>query len=215
MNYREEEPNLVTSKSADGESGSNPNGRLYRYSDGAVLKTRDRCLRFGTWNVRTLHQSGKLNNALREMKALELDILGIAEYRWTNSGKIVKDDFTFIFSGGQSHRHGVGLIMKNSIAKSLSGFWPVSDRIIIAKLISKPFNIFLIQVYAPAQEHEDEVVERFYADVESCLQYAKSDDMVCIMGDFNARVGSGELGKAVGKYGLGSRDERGERLIHL
>ena len=126
-----------------------------------------------------------------------------------------KNDFTFIFSGGQSHRHGVGLIMNNSIAKSLSGFWPVSDRIIIAKLISKPFNIFLIQVYAPTQEHEDEVVERFYAEVESCLQYAKSDDIVCIMGDFNARVGSGELGKAVGKYGLGSRDERGERLIQF
>ena len=131
----------------DDEGNSNPQGRLT--SDGVVLKTRSRCLKIGTWNVRTLYQPGKLDNLIREMENIDLDILCLAEIRWTDSGKIIKDNHTMIYSGGEEHKKGVGIIMKNTIARSMVGYWAISERVIMMKLQSKPFDINIIQIYAP------------------------------------------------------------------
>ena len=101
MNYSEEESTSLASKKSEGEvnlhddeENSNSQGRLT--SDGIVLKTRGRCLKIGAWNVRTLYQPGKLDNPIQEMESINLDILGLAEIRWTDSGKIIKDSHTMI-----------------------------------------------------------------------------------------------------------------------
>ena len=98
----------------------NPKGRIS--SDSDVLKTRNRPLKIGTWNVRTLYQAGKLDNAIYEMNNMKLDVLGIAETRWTDHGKIRKDRHTIVYSGGHEHKHGVGIMMKNSIAMAMIGY---------------------------------------------------------------------------------------------
>ena len=90
MSYREEDSTPLASKRTEGklsprddEGNSNPQGRLT--SDGVVLKTRSRCLKIGTWNVRTLPQPGKLDSLIQEMENINLDILGLAETRWIDS----------------------------------------------------------------------------------------------------------------------------------
>ena len=118
-------------------------------SDSAALKTKDRKLVIATWNVRTLYQAGKLDNVIQEMKKMKIDILGIAEARWTESSKIRKDSHIILYSGGQEHRNGVGILMKYSITKSVMGYWPISNRVIMVKLQGKPFNINILQTYAP------------------------------------------------------------------
>ena len=71
------------------DSHSNPlSGRCV--SDIRQLNTRKKMLRIGTWNIRTLFKSGKYDNLKHEMKEMNLDILGAAETRWTNDGKIEK-----------------------------------------------------------------------------------------------------------------------------
>ena len=65
------------------------------------------------------------------------DILRIAETRWTKSGQIRKDNHTILYSGGQEHRNGVGTLMKNNITRSIIGYWPISNRVIMAKLQGK------------------------------------------------------------------------------
>ena len=82
-------------------------------SDSAALKTQDMNWVIATWDVRALYQAGKLDNAIQEVKKMEIDILGIVETRWTESGKIRKDNHTVLYSGGQEHRNGVGILMKN------------------------------------------------------------------------------------------------------
>ena len=104
------------SKSVDDEHGPNPKGRMS--SDSAVLKTRNRPLKIGAWNVRTLYQAGKLGNAIYEMNKMKLNMLGIAETRWTDNGKIRRDTHTITYSGGQEHKHGVGIMMKKRYNKS-------------------------------------------------------------------------------------------------
>ena len=65
------------------------------------------------------------------MENVNLDILGIAETHWTEEGKIIQENHTMIYSGGEKHRNGVGIVMKNSVAKSMMGFWAISDRVIM------------------------------------------------------------------------------------
>ena len=65
-----------------------------------------------------------------------------------------------IYSGGENYRNGVGIVMKNSAAKSKMVFWAISDRVIMMKLEAKPYNINVMQVYAPTQDHDGEEIEK-------------------------------------------------------
>ena len=73
----------------------------------------------------------------------------------------------------------------------------------------KPFNITVIQVYAPTSNAEAEV-ERFYEDLQDLLELTSPKDVVFIIGDWNAKVGSQETPGITGKFGLGIRNEAGE-----
>ena len=129
----------MANRSANEGVISNPNRRMS--SDSAALKTQDMNLTIATWNVRTLYQAGKLDNVIHEIKKMKIDILGIVETRWTESGKIRKDNHIILYSGGQEHRNEVRILMKNNIARSIIGHWPISNRVIMVKLQGKLFNI--------------------------------------------------------------------------
>ena len=105
--------------------------------------------------------------------------------------------------------------MENSVAKSMMGFWAISDRVIMMKLEAKPFNIYVMQDYAPTQDHDGGEIEKFYQEIQNGIKYAESDEVICIMGDLNANVGDERYQDIVGMHGLGRRNERGERLIQF
>ena len=77
----------------------------------------------------------------------------------------------------------------------------------------KPFNITVIQVYAPTSNTEETEVERFYKDLQDLLELTAKKDVFFIIGDWNAKVGSQETPRVTGKFGLGMRNEAGQRLI--
>ena len=93
----------MASTTAYDEAILNLNRRIA--SDIAVMKTRGRSLSIATWNVRTLYQSGKVDNVIQEMAEMKMDILGLAETRWIDSGKFRKEGTTMVYSGGQEHRN--------------------------------------------------------------------------------------------------------------
>ena len=78
----------------------------------------------------------------------------------------------------------------------------------------KPFNITVIQAYAPTSNAEEAEVERFYEDLQDCLELTPKKDVLFIIGDWNAKVGSQETPGVTGKFGLGIRNEAGQRLTH-
>ena len=80
---------------------------------------------------------------------------------------------------------------------------------------SKPFNITVIQVYAPTSNTEEAEVERFYEDLQDRLELTPKKDVLFIIGDWNAKVGSQETPGVTGKFGLGIRNEAGQRLIEF
>ena len=69
----------------------------------------------------------------------------------------------------------------------------------------KPFNITVIQVYAPTSNAEETEVERFYEDLQDLVELTRKKDVLFIIGDWNAKVGSQEIPAVTGKFGLGTK----------
>ena len=130
--------------------------------------SRVRCCKeqycIGTWNVRFMNQ-GKLKVVKQEMTRLNIDILGIHELRCTGMGEFNSDDHYIYYCGQESlRRNGVGIIVNERVRNALLGCNLKNDRMISVHSQGKPFNITVIQVYAPTSNAEEAEVERFYED---------------------------------------------------
>ena len=79
----------------------------------------------------------------------------------------------------------------------------------------KPFNITVIQAYAPTSNAEEAEVEQFYEDIQDLLEQTPKKDVLFIIGDWNAKVGSQETPGVTGKFGLGVRSEAGQRIVEF
>ena len=86
---------------------------------------------------------------------------------------------------------------------------------ISVRLQGKRFNITVIQVYAPTSNAEEAEVEWFYEDLQDLLELTPIKDVLFIIGDWNAKVGSQETPGVTGKFGLGMQIEAGQRLIEF
>ena len=80
---------------------------------------------------------------------------------------------------------------------------------ISVRLQGKPFNITVIQLYAPTSNAEEAEVERFYEELQDLVELTPKKDVLFIIGDWNARVGSQETPEVTGKFGVGMRNEAG------
>ncbi|GFN89380.1 craniofacial development protein 2-like [Plakobranchus ocellatus] len=147
------------------------------------------------------------------MKRMKLNILELAEVRWKEAGSMKLGSKILIYSGGHPHERGVGILFNVTTAKSLRSWCPISDRVVVAKLIAKPLNLGIIQVYAPTSDSEGVEVEKFYEEIEKVKDYLKFQDTKIVMGDFNAKVGDERVEDVVGPSGIGTVNERGSRLI--
>ena len=90
-----------------------------------------------------------------------------------------------------------------------------NDRMISVCFQGKPFNITVIQVYAPTSNAEEAEVEQSYEDLQDLLELTPQIDVLFIIGDWNAKVGSQETLEVTGTFGLGIQNEAGQRLIEF
>ena len=103
-------------------------------------------------------------------------------------------------------RNGVAMIVNKSVLNAVLGCNLKNDRMISLHFQSKPFNNMVIQIYAPISNAEETEVERFYEDLQDLLETPKMD-VLFIIGDWNAKVGSQETPGVTGKFGLGVQNE--------
>ena len=90
-------------------------------------------------------------------------------------------------------------------------YWLQSQKRQNVRFQGKPFNITVIQVYAPTSNAEKAEVERFYEDLQDLLELTPQKDVLFIIGDWDAKAGSQETSGVTGKFGLGMRNEAGQR----
>ena len=148
------------------------------------------------------------------MVRINVDILGISELKWTGMGEFNSDDH-YIYYCGQEYlrRNGVAIMVNKRVQNAVLGCNLKNDRMISVHFQGKPFNITVIQAYAPTSNAEKAEVERFYEDLHDLLELTQKTDVLFIIGDWNAKVGSQETPGVTSKFGLGIRNEAGQRII--
>ena len=112
-------------------------------------------------------------------------------------------------------RNGVALIVNRRVQNAVLGCSLINDRIISLHFQGKPFNITVIQLYAPTSKAEEAEVERFYNDLQDLLELTPQKHVLFIIQDWNANVGSQEISGVMGKFGVGVQNEAGQRLIEF
>ena len=141
--------------------------------DGSKVRCCKEQYCIGTWNVKSMNQ-GKLQVIKQEMIRVHIDILGISELKWNGMGEFNSNDHYIYYCGQESlRRSGVALIVNKRIQNAVLGCNLKNDRMISAHLQGKPFNITVIQVYAPTTNAEEAEVEQFYEDLKDLLEHPK------------------------------------------
>ena len=221
-------PRVVRAPRATGE-GSNPDRNSETLNDEPRLNSferhgsdnsqktsgRDqRYLNIATWNVRTMNDCGKLHQVQMEAERLSLDVLGLAEVRWTSSGQVNTNGWMFYYVGDDKvHQRGVGFLVAPKTVKSVLKVQPISDRMIMIRLDAKPNPITIIQIYMPTTEAEDEEVLAIYAMLQKVVEECPKKDRLVVMGDFNAQIGANRQHMSCGRFGVGEGNERGQMLL--
>ena len=150
------------------------------------------------------------------MARVNINILGMSELKWTGMGEFTSDDHYIYYCGQESlRRNGVAIIVNKVIQNAVLGCNLKNDRMISVHFQGKPFNITVIQVYAPTSNAEEAEVERFYEDLQGLLELTSKKDTLLITGDWNAKVGSQETPGVTGKFGLGIWNEARQSLIEF
>ena len=159
---------------------------------------------------------GKLEVVKQEMARVNVDILGISELKWTRMGEFNSDDHYIYYCGQESlRRNGVAIMVNERVRNALLGCNLKNDRMISVRLQGKPFNITVIQAYAPTSNTEEAEAEQFYEDLQDLLELIPKTDVLFIIGDWDAKVESQETPGVTGKFGLGVWNEAGQRLLEL
>ncbi|XP_066288323.1 craniofacial development protein 2-like [Branchiostoma lanceolatum] len=141
----------------------------------------------------------------------------MSETRWTGQDKKVSDNMTFIYSGGEHHEYGVGLLLAQEASKALISWQPVSDRIIYARFNAKHMKVSVIQVYACTEAAEDESKDDFYEQLQTTLDNTPKYDMTIVMGDFNAKLPKNRTGweNILGPHGSAEANDNGQRMLEF
>ena len=131
-------------------------------------------------------------------------------------GEFNLDDRYIYCCGQESLRiNGVAIMVNKRAQNAVLGCNLKNNKMISVHFQGKPFNITVIQVYAPTSNTEEAEVEWFYEDLQDILELTPKKDVLFIIGDWNAKVGSQETSGVTGKFGLGIRNEAGQRLIEF
>ena len=117
-------------------------------------------------NIRSINQ-GKLEVVKQAMTRVNIDILGISKLKWTGMGEFNSDDHYIHHCGQESlRRNGVAIIVNKRVWNAELGCNLKNDRMISVRFQGKPFNIMVIQVYAPTSNAEEAEVEQFFEDLQ-------------------------------------------------
>ena len=141
---------------------------------------------------------------------MNIDILGIRELKWTGMGEFNADDHYIYCCGQESlRRNGVAIMVNKRVQNAVLGCNLKKDKMISVHFQGKPFNITVIQVYAPTSNAEEAEVEHFYEDLKDLLELTIKKDVLVIIGDWNAKVGSQETPNITGNFGFGVQKKAG------
>ena len=127
---------------------------------------------------------GKLEVVKQEMTRVNINILGISKLKWTGMGEFNSDDHYIYYYGQESlRRNGATIMVNKRVWNAVLGCNLKNDRMISVHFQGKPFNIMVIQVYAPTSNAEQAEVEQFYENLQDLLELTSKKDVLFIIGE--------------------------------
>ena len=173
--------------------------------------------KIATWNVLTLNKTGYQVTLSQEMARLNINIAGITETRITDNGRRDVNDSTMLFSGGSTHTQGVALLLREDAKRSLKSWFPISPRLLTARLIHRHGHLSIIVVYAPTELSLIEDKDNFYNQLDAVIETIPPHDQLVVLGNFNAVSGTSRVGfeQVVGNHGSGIPNDNIHRLLTL
>ncbi|BHF82821.1 hypothetical protein SprV_0802596000 [Sparganum proliferum] len=211
--------------SAGTDALRNPGPVVRANSMRAGLLNRGRTLGIGCWNVRTFLDPGTQSLTAHSLYQYNVDVCCLSEVRLPDSGsreiKIpgVESHFTLYHSGphDSSGQHGVAIALSQQADLALLAWEPVNDRMAYVRLKGHFTNISIVSVYAPTSAAEQRDKEEFYSQLQALFDRLPRRDFLIVAGDWNGRTGPGDptTSHLLGRFGLGSRCENGERLLNF
>ena len=171
-----------------------------------------------------MYECGKTVQVAGEMRRYGLDFLGLCETRWLKSGEVsLATGEHLIYSGheedGAPHTYGVGIMLSKLAKKALIDWNPLGPRLMTARFHTKrkDINLQIIQGYAPTESDSTmDEKESFHRMLHQALSKVNRKDVLLLMGDFNAQIGSSNVGyeEVMGRHGLGQMNVNGELLAN-
>jgi exonuclease III len=146
-----------------------------------------------------------MNIIAEEAERYKMEVVALQEIRWKGRGSIRKSKYTLHYSGyGVRQGNGGGcFIVSKKVSRSVLGFLSVCDRIFTLRAKGKFHNITFINVYAPTEDTEDEIVDEFYETLQVVCDEIPKQDAIITLGDFNAKLGREQLYKdVIGRHSL-------------
>jgi exonuclease III len=128
-----------------------------------------------------------------------MDVASLQEIRWKCKSLIGISKFTLCYSGNKDRQgiRGVRFIVSKKAGKSVLGFSPICERICILRIKGKIHNIIFVNVYAPTDDTEDEIVDEFYETLQSVCDELPKRDAIITIGNFNAKLGKEQIYKDI------------------
>ena len=131
-------------------------------------------------------------------------------------GEFNSDDHYIYYCGQESlRRNGVAIMVNKRVQNAVLGCNLKNDKMISDHFQGKPFNITVIEIYAPTRNAEEAKVEQFYEDLQHLLELTPKKDVLFIIGNWNPKGGSQEIPEVIGKFGLGVQNKAGQRLTEF
>ena len=153
-----------------------------------------------------------------EISRIKWNIIGLSEVSRKSKGSIILNNtgHTVYYSGSDEQRHGVGFMVNKNITHNVISFRGLSDRVAeLTVRISKRYQLKCVQVYLPTTSYSDEEIEKVYEEMDKIIINSKAHYNI-VMGDFNAKVGPGEIRETcTGSYVIGTRNRRGDMLVEF
>ncbi|KAK2721745.1 hypothetical protein QYM36_003902, partial [Artemia franciscana] len=151
--------------------------------------TAKKHLSHGFWNVRTLRENSRLDELVEQALKFKLNFLATREVRQLSFGTEILKGHKFLFSGQDDHhREEVGQLLNTKASKALLEWKPVNSRILTAGFASRHAKMTLVSVYAPTND-ADSNKDEFYSILKYVIRAAPRYDIMCVLGDFDAKVG--------------------------
>ena len=147
---------------------------------------------------------------------MNINILGISELKWTGIGEFNSDDH-YIYHCGQEflRRNGVASRVNKKVPNAVLVCNLKNDRMTSVHFQGKSFNATVVQVYAPTTNAEEAQVKWFYEDQQDLLELTPEKDVLFLIGDWNAKVGSQEIPGVRGEFGCGVQNGAEQRLTEF